>query len=157
MSTLHKDLGMLGTRGNLPPRCSSPSSASKRLTVLKRSPWPYINLPGTVCAQSRPVSRSKKRGASDCAQPPDWHFLRLLCFGVSDLGVQQPDPQFGRDQPQRVGDVGGAEIDVIGARQSMLEDRLLEAVLVVRSALRQGEVAVHDEAGRTFYLIKSTR
>jgi hypothetical protein len=39
----------------------------------------------------------------------------------------------------------------------MPEDRLLEAVLVVRSALRQGEVAVHDEAGRTFYLIKSTR
>jgi hypothetical protein len=71
--------------------------------------------------------------------------------------VQQPDPQFGRDQPQRVGDVGGAEIDVIGARQSMLEDRLLEAVLVVNSALRQGEVAVRDEAGRTVDLIKSTR
>ena len=39
-------------------------------------------------------------------------------FRVSDLGVQQPDTQFGRDQPQRVGDVGGAEIDVIGARQT---------------------------------------
>ena len=44
------------------------------------------------------------------------------------------------------GDVGRAEVDVVGARQAVLEDGLLEAVLLLGRALREGEVAVGDEA-----------
>jgi len=47
-----------------------------------------------------------------------------------------------------VGDVGGTEIDVIIARQSMFEDGLLEAVLLVDGAFGKGEVAVRDKASR---------
>jgi len=71
-------------------------------------------------------------------------------FGLAilDLGMQQVDAEFSADQLERVGDVGGAEIDVISARQSMFENGLLEAVLLVEGALGKGEVTVRDKARR---------
>ena len=56
--------------------------------------------------------------------------------------MEQPDAELRADEHERLGDVGGAEIDVVGAWGSVLRDRLLEAVLLVHSALGQGEVAV---------------
>jgi len=43
-----------------------------------------------------------------------------LGFTILDWGVQQADAEFGTNQLERVGDVGGAEIDVIGARPGLL-------------------------------------
>jgi hypothetical protein len=42
-----------------------------------------------------------------------------LGFTILDLGMQQSDAEFGTNQLERVGDVGGAEIDVIGARRCL--------------------------------------
>ena len=75
-------------------------------------------------------------------------FNDALGLTILDLGVQQTDAEFGTDQLERVGDVGCAEIDVIGARNSMLEDGLLEAVLLVDGALGKSEVAVRDITSR---------
>src|SRR5205807_8396645 len=79
-------------------------------------------------------------------------FNDALGLTILDLGVQQMDAEFGADQLERVGDVGCAEIDVVGARNSMLEDGLLEAVLLVDGAFGKGEVAVRNITSRAIDL-----
>jgi len=58
------------------------------------------------------------------------------------------DAEFGADRDQRARDVGRAQVDVVGARQAVLRDRLLEAVLLVGGPLGEGEVAVREVARR---------
>ena len=53
-----------------------------------------------------------------------------LGLGVLHAGVEQVNPELGADEPERVGDVGRAAIDVVGAREAVLEDGLLEPVLL---------------------------
>ena len=61
---------------------------------------------------------------------------------ISHARVEQTGAELRADQHERIGDVGRAEVDVIGAWRTVLTDGLLEAVLLVRGALGQREVAV---------------
>jgi hypothetical protein len=81
------------------------------------------------------------------AMPP---LDRPLGLGVAGAGVDEVDAEVGADVAERLRDVCGASIYVVGARQAVLEDGLLEAVLLRRCALAwdHGEVAVKDEARR---------
>ena len=62
-----------------------------------------------------------------------------LGLGVPGPGVHELDPELGADDPERLGDVGRPAVDVVGARQAVLEDRLLEAVLLRARVLALGE------------------
>ncbi len=74
-------------------------------------------------------------------------FDRTLCLAILGCGVGEMRAELGADRFQRVGDVGRAEIDVVRARRSVFEDRLLEPVFVIDGALAHREVAVGDIAG----------
>ena len=50
-----------------------------------------------------------------------------LGFTILDARVQQAHAELGADQAQRLGDVGRPEVDVVGPRQPVLQDRLFEA------------------------------
>ena len=58
-------------------------------------------------------------------------FDRALGLGVARCSVPKAYAELGADDPQRVGDVCRAEIDVVRARQAMAHEGFAQAMLVV--------------------------
>jgi hypothetical protein len=82
---------------------------------------------------------------SPCTMPTLDGALRLA---VSGGGMDHVDPELATDRAERARDVGRSQIDVVRARASTLENRLLEAVLVLDRRLAEREVAVREIPGR---------
>src|SRR5712692_1362579 len=84
-------------------------------------------------------------------------FDDALRLTILDARMQEANIQFGTDQSQRLRDVRRAQVDVVDAWRPMLEDRLLEAVLLIDGTLRQREVAMRHEPGRAVDLREQVR